>query len=250
MAKSKASSSDPYRADLAFIHDTGFGQLAEAAATELLARLRRAKLTTGTVIDLGCGSGTLSEKLAAAGYDVVGFDISPDMIELARKRVPQGTFHCLPLLSARLPRAVAVAAIGEVFNYLFDSRHSVAKLPGSFRRVHRALAPGGIFLFDMAGPGRSGKAGQVRAFTETSDWACLYAASEDRSRQILARQITTYRRQGQTYRRDHEVHRLRLVPPRPVIQNLREAGFSARSLKRYADFEFPAGWTGFLARKE
>src|SRR5262245_24110795 len=61
----------PYREDLAHVHDAGFGALARHGAEALLAALARQGLTSGLVIDLGCGSGILSEIVANAGYDVL-----------------------------------------------------------------------------------------------------------------------------------------------------------------------------------
>ena len=46
-----------YAADLAFVHDRGFGELAAAAAGELVSRMRLAGASGGLVVDLGCGSG-------------------------------------------------------------------------------------------------------------------------------------------------------------------------------------------------
>ena len=90
----KKSSSPAYDTDLAFIHDAGFGHVACAASDELLDMLKRQKINAGTVVELGCGSGILSDRLAQAGFDVVGYDISPAMVELARKRVPATSRSC------------------------------------------------------------------------------------------------------------------------------------------------------------
>ena len=238
-----------YGPDLAFVHDTGFGGLALAAAQELLAQLGQARQSAGTIIDLGCGSGILAEAVSAAGFSIVGFDISKAMIALARARVPRGEFHHESFLSARLPAAVAVVAIGEVFNYLFDRKNSDAQLQRVLRRVHRALVPGGILLFEIAGPGRAGPEGMRQGFTETEDWACLYKAEEDKAHKTLTRSITTFRRRNESYHREHEVHRLRLIEPRDAIAMLKTVGFRARIVRKYAQFVFPPGWCGILAKK-
>ncbi|MBI2826922.1 MAG: class I SAM-dependent methyltransferase [Planctomycetia bacterium] len=148
------TAADAYRDDLAYIHDAGFGHLAVAAAGELIGQLRQQGTRDGLVVELGCGSGNLSERVAAAGFQVCGFDISPAMVALAQNRVPRGEFHCESFLTARLPRCVAVAAIGEVLNYLFDARRAATRLPRVFRRAYKALLPGGLLLFDVATPGR------------------------------------------------------------------------------------------------
>ena len=82
-----------YREDLAYIHDARFGVIARSAAPVLLEALDRAGLEEGRVVDLGCGSGIFAEPIAAAGYHVLGVDVSRPMLSLARRRVPEATFR-------------------------------------------------------------------------------------------------------------------------------------------------------------
>jgi SAM-dependent methyltransferase len=236
-----------YREDLAFIHDAGFGHIAENAAPALLQALRRAGLRRGRVVDLGCGSGILSQAVAAAGYDVLGIDLSPAMIELARRRVPQGEFRVGSILAAELPPCIAVAAIGEIVNYLFEPANTKAALSGLFERIHAALAPGGILLLDVAGPGRIPGKGPQRAYREGDGWAVLFEARVERD--VLTRTITSFRRTGELYRRDHEVHRLRLLPPSMIAAMLRRCGLRVRQLRRYGRLALPRGMTGLFARR-
>src|SRR5262245_59853369 len=240
---------DAYRDDLAYIHDAGFGHLATNAAPVLLEALRGRELGGGLVIDLGCGSGILAEEVVAAGYDVLGIDISEGMIALARRRVPEAQFRQASLLTAELPPCVAVSAIGECFNYLFDTGNTKQALLRLFRRIHRALAPGGVLLFDAAGPGRVPGAGPTRNYAEGDGWAVLFTAEEDRRRNLLTRRITSFRQVGDLYRRDHEVHRLRLLPKAEVTRQLCEVGFRVRTLAGYGPLRFGPGHAGFLARK-
>jgi SAM-dependent methyltransferase len=238
-----------YREDLAYIHDAGYGAVARAGAAVLLGELRRRGPAPGLVIDLGCGSGILSERVAAAGYEVLGIDLSEDLLALARKRVSGGRFLRGSLWAAELPPCVAVAAVGEVVNYLFDGAGAGQGPRKLFRRVHDALPPGGPFLMDLAGPGRVPGAGRSRHWAEGEDWAVLVSAEEDRKRRVLTRQITSFRKVGESYRRDHEVHRQRLYPPAEVAALLRGAGFRVRVLRGYGEWRFPRGVTGFLARR-
>lgn len=240
---------DSYREDLAYIHDAGFGRYVESAAAVLLAALRQRGLHGGRVIDLGCGSGILSERLDAAGFDILGIDISPAMVALARNRVPRGQFRVESLLSAELPSCVAVAAIGECFNFLFDRSNSKRVLSKLWRSIYRALAPGGLFLFDVSGPGRVPGKRPQRSYAEGKDWAVLFSAEEDRRRGLLTRTITSFRKVGELYRRDHEDHRLRLIGGSEMAENLRRAGFRVRRLTGYGPLLFPPGQVGFLARK-
>src|SRR5262249_52431688 len=152
-------------------------------------------------------------------------------------------------LTAELPPCVAVAAVGEALNYLFDagnSRRAVARL---FRRAHAALAPGGLFVRDAAGPGRAGGRGPVQRHAPGGAWAVRVRVEEARRRRLLTRDITNFRRVGALYRRAHEVHRQRLLPPAELAADLRAAGFRVRLLRGYGQQRFPPGLIGFLARK-
>jgi SAM-dependent methyltransferase len=237
-----------YGDDLAYIHDAGFGAFAAHAAPWLLQQFRAHRLADGLVIDLGCGSGIWARALWQAGYGVLGYDISQAMVAIARQRVPQGEFQAKPLLSARLRPCVAVTAIGEVLNYLFDSRNTPARLGGLFRRVYDVLRPGGLFVFDVALPGRVPR-GRRRMYSQGHDWACLFEAEEDTKSRTLTRRITTFRKVGQLYRRDDEVHRLRLYDKEQLVAQLRKTGFRVRTLRDYGETKFPAGYVGIMAQK-
>jgi SAM-dependent methyltransferase len=237
-----------YRTDLAYIHDASFGHFALAAAPVLLQSLKRQGLRRGLVVDLGCGSGILSKAVSDAGYDVLGIDISDAMIELAQRRVPRGRFQTNSLFCAQIPSCVAVAAVGECFNYLFDASHSRARLTALFRRTYRALNPGGLLLGDVAEPGRV-PGGAVKSFADGEDWVVLVSSREDRRRKQLTREITSFRRIDDSYRREHEVHHQRLLPRVELVGDLREAGFRCRVLKGYGELRFGPGHWGFLARK-
>jgi 2-polyprenyl-3-methyl-5-hydroxy-6-metoxy-1,4-benzoquinol methylase len=75
-----------YREDLAYIHDAGFGHIARAGAATLLKLLAARKITGGLIVDLGTGSGIAAEQFSAAGYGVLGIDLSAEMLAIARRR--------------------------------------------------------------------------------------------------------------------------------------------------------------------
>jgi SAM-dependent methyltransferase len=201
-----------YRADLAWIHHDGFTRFIRERAPTLLKQLPR----KGFVVDLGTGSGVWAKTLTARGHRVLGIDAAPAMVKLARRTAPRARFQVGSWVSARIPPCDAVTAISEVLNY------ASAPLGPLFRRVRQALKPGGVFLFDVASPGRP--TGKV--FVEGRDWlVCV-----DRIEQGLkfTRAITTFRRAGRLWRRDDEIHRCTLRPPEAVLAALERAGFSAK----------------------
>ena len=243
-----AAIEEPYQGDLAAIHDEGFQNLALGGASVLLTRLRERGVLGGVVVDLGCGSGVTARVLADAGYDIVGYDLSTALIERARERVPQATFHVGSFVDAELPPCVAVAALGEVVNYTFDPRNGMTTRAALFAKVQRALAPGGVFLLDGAGPDRVPATG-ARTFAEGDGWAVLAASTVDEG--LLTRRITSFRRIGAdgTFRRSTETHHLELIPPEDMEHTLRACGFTVEQLSAYGSCILPHGLHGFVARK-
>jgi SAM-dependent methyltransferase len=235
-----------YNEDLAYIHDQGFTDLARNAAQTVLELLKAQRIKSGLVVDLGCGSGVLAERLTRAGYDVLGIDISKPMLRLARKRAPRARFNQGSLFQTKLPACVAVCAIGECINYLFD-RRGTTQLEEFFRRVHHALSPGGVLVFDVAEPGRGVRRSLLHS--EGEDWAILVRKEEDVRRKILTRRMTIFRKVGHLYRRSGEVHRQSLHSAARIAKALAAAGFDVTRLRGYGKQRFAPGRAGFVARK-
>jgi SAM-dependent methyltransferase len=216
-----------YDEDLAYTHDRGFGHVAEDAARYVLTLLPE----RASVVELGCGSGITARRLTDAGHDVLGIDQSPARIALTRERAPRARFEVASFVTATLTDCDAVLAIGEVFNYLFDERNTRAALPALFARIHAALRPGGVLLFDLAGPGVLRGDGR-RTFSAGPDWAVLVEYRERGD--VLTRHITSFVERGSGYRRSEEVHRQRRHRPAEVLPLLRAAGFHARNTRGYS----------------
>jgi SAM-dependent methyltransferase len=239
-----------YGDDLAYIHNSGFGDFARNAAPGILDILRSAGISSGLVVDLGCGSGIWARELLTAGYDVFGVDISEAMIRLARRNAPGGKFLRASMLDVAIPSCAAVTALGECVNYAFDRKNSSRTLARLFRRVYKALQPGGIFIFDAAGPGRLGATSPVRRWAEGNDWAMLLHAEQDSARMTLTRRIVTFRRIGKQYRRSEEIHKLRLYSPADIIALLERSGLPAQTLRGYGHLSLVPGHTAFLAHRD
>jgi SAM-dependent methyltransferase len=234
-----------YRGNLSRIHDSGFGDLSRSAAQFLIETLSRRGIDRGLVVDLGCGSGILASEVSTRGYQVLGVDLSEPMLTLARERAPRAEFRRASFLRASLPDCVAVVGAGECFSYLFDRGNDDRALSKLFQKVHRALAPGGVFLFDMATPARTAASIHV----EARNWAVLVDGELDRKRKVLTRRITSFLREGRRFRREREIHRVRLVSSARVLLLLRDAGFRARLLRGYGSFRFPPGVAGYFGSR-
>ena len=238
-----------YGDDLAHIHDVGFSFFVEGAIPGVLRILRQNGLRSGRVVELGCGSGRLARALLAAGFEVVGFDISPSMVRLARRNAPDEDFRVQSAFRADLPGCVAVVSVGECLNYAFDRMPGREILFRLFHRVHKVLGPGGVFIFDLAESGQLPPGASRQIHREGGDWATLVVTEEDRRRKILIRRITAFRRVGRWFRRSTETHRLRLYSSADVRRALRRSGFTVVQARAYGRFALPPKRVAFIARK-
>ncbi len=240
---------DWYGEDLAYIHDVGHAEFALESAPGILEILAQSGIRDGLVVDLGCGSGLWARELIDAGYSVLGIDISEAMVEIARRRVPEAEFRVGSLFEAEIPPCVAVTAVSEVLNYLFDPENERQGLARLFRRLYDALAPGGVFVFDVLGPGQVAPGATVRGFRVGEDWTVLSEREEDAERGTMTRRIVSFRKVGEHYRRDDEVHRVRLYDPSELSAELRRVGFRVRTMRAYGRYPLAEGLAAFLARK-
>ena len=112
--------------------------------------LKRFGVPKGLALDLGCGTGALTELLAARGYDMIGVDNAPEMLERAiHKREQSGhdiLYLCQDMRSFELYGTVgAVVSLCDSLNYILDPE----ELLQVFRLVNNYLDPGGVFFFDF-----------------------------------------------------------------------------------------------------
>lgn len=102
------------------------------------------------VLDLGCGTGTLTELLSAKGYDMIGVDSSQEMLNIAmEKREKSGSgilYLCQDMRELDLYSTVGtVVSVCDSVNYLLEDEEVVT----AFSLVNNYLYPGGIFIFDF-----------------------------------------------------------------------------------------------------
>lgn len=234
-----------YKEDLAFIHDVGFAEYALKSAPGILAILQRMKIHQGLIVDLGCGTGLLTQELAKANYHVMGIDISESMIAIARQRMPEIEFQVGSLFKVDIPQCIAVTCVSECLNYLFDPDNDHHTLVQLFNRIYKALIPGGVFLFDIAEPGQI--EGKTKTFTQTDEWTVLVEKDEDKERGILTRQITSFRKVEENYRRSDEVHHQRLYKASDLAKELSQVGFQVEISDSYGQYSLPKAHAALVA---
>ena len=112
--------------------------------------LQKEGISNGLVLDLGCGTGSMTEELAGRGYDMIGVDNSEDMLEIAMEKRQESGHDILYLLQDmqgfELYGTVrAVVSVCDSVNYVTEKE----ELEQVFRLVNNYLDPGGIFVFDF-----------------------------------------------------------------------------------------------------
>ncbi len=103
-----------------------------------------------TILDLGCGTGTLTQLLAAQGYDMIGIDNAQEMLQIAIDKRDSAGLDILYLLqdmrTFELYGTVgAVISVCDSVNYLLEEEEIVQ----TFRLVNNYLFPQGLFIFDF-----------------------------------------------------------------------------------------------------
>ncbi|MFE5028594.1 class I SAM-dependent methyltransferase [Streptomyces sp. NPDC056656] len=125
------------------------------------------------LLDLGCGTGKSSLELARNGFQVTGVDASPQMLEVARRKQDSEDVTFLQADVRALPdlgHFDIVTTMGEPFTHLKGE----SDLAQAFDCVAQALAPGGLFVFDLPTPGFNDRLATWSTIDEAEDAVVLW----------------------------------------------------------------------------
>ena len=193
--------------------------------------LRKNGKAPDRVLDLACGTGSMSVLLAEAGYGVLGADISEEMLTVAAQKtamLPNPPFFiCQPMERLRLPyRVDAVCCFLDSLNYVTEPEDCRE----AFRRVYDALEEGGMFFFDINTPFKlRGLDGQV-FLDENEDSYCVWRAEFDEEENICYYGIDLFQRRKNLWERSFEQHCEYAYEPETLKLWLKEAGFTGIQL--------------------
>ena len=231
-----------YSADLAYVHDAAFGDVARRAAPEIVHLLRDRGIRRGHIVEVGCGSGIAAACFVTRGYTVTGVDVSPAMIRLARATAPAARFRVGSVERLHPPPCDAVVAIGEIVSYVPGGLPALQRF---FARVHKALRPGGVLVFDFI-ESAAGRTFAAKSFGG-ADWALVARATYDDARKLLTRRIIVVRTTGRRVRHATEVHQVRVYGRAEMRRALEKAGFSVTIARSYGRYRLMTGDAAMIA---
>ncbi len=122
----------------------------EARADYLLAALDREGISPELLLDLGCGTGSLSLSLARRGISVIGVDVSPDMLMLARDKAARAGADIL-FLEQDMRRLDLFGTVSGAVCAMDGINHLAGQedVRSTLERLHLFIQPGGLFVFDV-----------------------------------------------------------------------------------------------------
>lgn len=207
--------------DRLILEDIDYNAIADYIESTLARLGKKAEL----VCDLACGTGTLTDILAKRGYDMIGIDLSTEMLGIAREKNPDILFLNQDICEFELYGTVdALLCMTDSLNYILDEEDLFA----IFKAAKTCyLNPDAPFIFDLNSAYKLKTVLGNNTFTYDSDdvfyiWENEYCPDE----QCTDFYLTFFVKDGETYTRFSEQHTERAYTQAKVCALLKKAGFT------------------------
>ena len=215
----------------ALTQDVEYGRRAQFIEKLML----RAKRKVETVLDLACGTGTLTELYARRGYEMIGVDASGEMLMQAREKFadfdgvqPLLLCQSMPELDLYGTVDAAICCLDSI-NYLTRERD----VKRTFERLRLFIAPGGSFTFDVHGVSKMEALDGEVFLDEDEDVYCIWRTEYRKRAKMLDYYVDVFRREGDVWERGFEEHHQRADTVEELTAWLEESGFTA--IRVYGD---------------
>lgn len=214
---------------LAGCYDLFTGDVPYAALADFYEKaLRLPGRESLTLLDLCCGTGTLACMLAGRGHELIGTDVSEEMLALAQEKAEAGSFRVRPMFLCQEASGLDLYGTVEGAYCSLDAVNYIPpdELAGLVRRLHLFIEPGGKLAFDLHSPEHLREL-DGRAFADESEEVlCLWRAEFDAGERALFYGVDIFRRSGSLWRRQSEEHVEYAHEPQELCRLLREGGFA------------------------
>lgn len=185
------------------------------------------------ILDLGCGTGVLTELLARKGYDMIGIDLSQEMLNRA---IEKRDASKLPILYLQQDMrefelygtVKAVVSVCDSLNYLLEDEDVIQ----TFRLVNNYLDPQGLFIFDFNTVYKYKEViGDATIAENREDCSFIWENYYHEQEKINEYEITFFIKEGEFYRRFEETHFQRGYTVEEMQDFLLKAGLEFISMK-------------------
>lgn len=179
------------------------------------------------VLDLACGTGSLSYILAQRGYEVIGTDASEDMLAAAQSKAWQSDgippmFLHQDMESLDLYGTVdAAVCCLDSLNYLSD----LESLETAIGRLRFFVRPGGLFIFDVNTQAKFERLDGCAFIRENDNYFCTWNAEYEPDERICGFYYDIFKRRGNLWEREQEEHFERAHSKEEIVSALEKAGF-------------------------
>ncbi len=179
------------------------------------------------LLDLACGTGSLTFALADLGYEMIGADISSDMLSQAMEKSydysgQKPVFLCQSMDNLDLYGTIdgCVCCLDSV-NYITEPKI----LQTAFERVSLFLMPGGLFLFDIKSPFAFVSQDGQFSLDESEDFYCVWRTELSENQETCQHLIDLFQKEGKHWIREEEIHQQRIYQPETLVSLLESCGF-------------------------
>lgn len=181
-------------------------------------------ISEGLVLDLGCGTGTMTRLLRQKGYDMIGVDASAEMLEIARNHPDEGILYLQQdMREFELYGTVrAIVSVCDCMNYITEEEDLLTV----FKLVNNYLDPDGIFIFDMNTPYKYREIlGNTTIAENREEGSFIWENEFDEETGINVYDLTLFLpREDGLYERDEEIHYQKAYEPEKIRELLEKAG--------------------------
>ena len=193
----------------------------------VVGRLKQDQITDGILLDLGCGTGSMTELLAKQGYDMIGVDLSDSMLDIAMEKRAQSGHNILYLQQDMREFELygtvrAVICLCDSLNYLLEEDDLLT----TFKLVNNYLDPNGLFIFDFNTVYKYETViGDSTIAENREDCSFIWENYYDPEEEINEYDLTIFvQEEGDTFRRFTETHLQRGYTAEQMRKLVEQAG--------------------------
>ncbi|OEF99005.1 hypothetical protein BHF71_10260 [Vulcanibacillus modesticaldus] len=194
------------------------------------------KINPKIIVDLGCGTGSIAIPLSKEGFQVIGVDLSTDMLSIAYEKMMLNNTS-FPLLEQDMKDFNLNTTVDLIISYCDSLNYleGIDALRQTFVQVYKHLKSDGYFIFDMHSPHKI-----TNVFNQTFAWneediSVIWLTDVDEVQLSVEHDLTLFvANLDGAYEKIHEVHQQRTYSVDTVVKLLEEVGF--KPLDVFGDF--------------